>query len=71
MCGIAGYLNLTGAPADGGTVMAMRDALAHRGPDGAGVHVDGALGFGHRRLSIIDLRVVANQPMQCSSKEVR
>jgi asparagine synthase (glutamine-hydrolysing) len=63
MCGMAGYLNLTGAPADGGTVTAMRDALAHRGPDGAGLHLDGPLGFGHRRLSIIDLRVVANQPM--------
>lgn len=63
MCGIAGYLNLDGAAADGRIVAAMRDALAHRGPDGAGLHLDGALGFGHRRLSIIDLREVASQPM--------
>lgn len=46
----------------------MRDRLAHRGPDGFGSwmerHGDGsAVGLGHRRLSIIDLRVVANQPM--------
>ncbi len=33
----------------------MRDTLAHRGPDGAGVHCCGAVGLGHRRLSIIDL----------------
>jgi asparagine synthase (glutamine-hydrolysing) len=63
MCGIAGYLNLDGKPADRTIIAAMRDALAHRGPDGAGLHMDGALGFGHRRLSIIDLREVANQPM--------
>jgi asparagine synthase (glutamine-hydrolysing) len=63
MCGIAGYLNRDGAPADGKIVAAMRDAIAHRGPDGKGLHLDGALGLGHRRLSIIDLRTVASQPM--------
>lgn len=63
MCGIAGYLNLDGAPAERRIVEAMRDAIAHRGPDGAGVHLDGALGLGHRRLSIIDLREIASQPM--------
>nr|WP_047579229.1 asparagine synthase (glutamine-hydrolyzing) [Methylobacterium sp. ZNC0032] len=63
MCGIAGFLNRNDAPADPAIVVAMRDALAHRGPDGAGLHVDGPLGFGHRRLSIIDLRAIANQPM--------
>ena len=63
MCGIAGYLNRGGEPADGRVVAAMRDALAHRGPDGAGLHLDGPLGFGHRRLAIIDLREVASQPM--------
>lgn len=63
MCGIAGYLNRDGAPADAKIVAAMRDALAHRGPDGKGLHLDGPLGLGHRRLSIIDLRRVASQPM--------
>lgn len=33
----------------------MTGALAHRGPDGEGFHIDGAIGLGHRRLSIIDL----------------
>lgn len=63
MCGITGYLNLDGAPADDAIIARMRDAMAHRGPDGAGLHCDGPLGFGHRRLSIIDLRAVASQPM--------
>lgn len=63
MCGIAGYLNRNGSPADGKVVAAMRDAIAHRGPDGKGLHIDGPLGLGHRRLSIIDLRAVASQPM--------
>lgn len=64
MCGVAGYLNRNGAPADERIVAAMRDALAHRGPDGKGMHIDGPLGLGHRRLSIIDLRTVASQPMR-------
>jgi asparagine synthase (glutamine-hydrolysing) len=63
MCGLAGYLNLDGAPAERRIVEAMRDAVAHRGPDGAGLHLDGPVGLGHRRLSIIDLRDIASQPM--------
>jgi asparagine synthase (glutamine-hydrolysing) len=42
----------------------MTDALAHRGPDGRGIHVDGFIGLGHRRLSIIDLSARARQPMK-------
>jgi asparagine synthase (glutamine-hydrolysing) len=64
MCGIAGFLNLDGAPADAGIAAAMRDAVAHRGPDGSGLHVDGPVGLGHRRLAIIDLSAGAAQPMQ-------
>ncbi|MCK4527540.1 asparagine synthase (glutamine-hydrolyzing) [candidate division WOR-3 bacterium] len=43
----------------------LRDAMAHRGPDGSGTWVseDGRIGLGHRRLSIIDLSDVAAQPM--------
>lgn len=63
MCGIVGILTSDGAPADRDVVTAMRDALAHRGPDGAGLHADGPLCLGHRRLSIIDLSAAANQPM--------
>lgn len=63
MCGIAGIFNLDGRPADGAVIGAMRDAIAHRGPDGAGLFLDGSFGVGHRRLAIIDLRDIAGQPM--------
>ena len=63
MCGIVGFLNRDGAAVDAGVLATMRDALAHRGPDGKGLYLDGALGLGHRRLSIIDLSDAASQPM--------
>ena len=63
MCGIAGYLRLDGAPAEAKLLGAMEQALAHRGPDGAGIYADGPLGFAHRRLSIIDL-ATGDQPME-------
>ncbi|MGE5183775.1 MAG: asparagine synthase (glutamine-hydrolyzing), partial [Acidobacteriota bacterium] len=47
---------------DEARLVRMRDSLAHRGPDGAGVHVDGAIGLAHRRLAIVDLAGGA-QPM--------
>lgn len=63
MCGIAGVLHRDGRPASQVVVRAMTDLIAHRGPDGEGHFIDGALGFGHRRLSIIDLSDAARQPM--------
>jgi|SRR5579859_2844271 len=43
----------------------MRDTMVHRGPDGADLWIssDRKIGLGHRRLSIIDLSTIANQPM--------
>ena len=63
MCGIAGILNLDGQPCDPEAVRLITDALAHRGPDGSGIHVDGPLGLGHRRLAILDLTAAGKQPM--------
>lgn len=63
MCGIAGYLNLDGAPASPALLERMIAAIAHRGPDSDGVHADGPAGLGHRRLAIIDLSPLAHQPM--------
>jgi asparagine synthase (glutamine-hydrolysing) len=40
----------------------MRDTMEHRGPDGAGNHIDGNVGLGHRRLSIVDING-GHQPM--------
>jgi asparagine synthase (glutamine-hydrolysing) len=63
MCGICGELRFDGAPADLGAVERMTNSLWQRGPDHGGSYSDGAMGFGHRRLSIIDLSEKSNQPM--------
>jgi asparagine synthase (glutamine-hydrolysing) len=56
MCGICGIFNFaTKAPADARALKRAADAMVHRGPDDEGFYVDGALGLGNRRLSIIDL----------------
>ena len=55
MCGIAGLLALDGGPAPREALAPMLGALVHRGPDDEGVHVEGPIAFGTRRLSIIDV----------------
>lgn len=62
MCGIVGVINFDGSPVDQGELLAQTDTLAHRGPDGSGIHIYNHIGIGHRRLSIIDLASGA-QPM--------
>jgi len=62
MCGIVAIVG----DSDGSTaplIERMRDSIAHRGPDDAGVHVEEGVALGHRRLSIIDLSVAGHQPM--------
>lgn len=63
MCGIAGIVNLDGSPVERELVRRMTDAIAHRGPDGDGQHVDGGVGLGNRRLAIIDLSPLGAMPM--------
>ncbi len=67
MCGIVGALSFTNSAftITESYLTRMRDVMAHRGPDGAGLWLspDGKVGLGHRRLSIIDLSATANQPM--------
>ena len=63
MCGICGEIRFgNGDMARAGAIEAMADAMAPRGPDGAGVVMRGRVGFGHRRLKIIDLSENAAQP---------
>ncbi|MCW3004075.1 MAG: hypothetical protein JWQ20_3373 [Conexibacter sp.] len=62
MCGIAGLAALDGRAVDPRGLDAMIDALAHRGPDGRGVRIDGPVALANRRLSIIDLEH-GEQPM--------
>ncbi len=63
MCGIAGILTFDGSPPDDAALHRMRDCVAHRGPDGAGLIVDGPCGLAHTRLSVIDL-LSGVQPMR-------
>src|SRR5579885_3446385 len=67
MCGIAGVLRRRGDADDRPVVGAMLDALARRGPDGAGLEQDGPLTIGHRRLAILDLSAAGQQPMASAS----
>lgn len=62
MCGIAGLLQ-TDTPVDRGTLGRFTDALAHRGPDGRRLVLDGKVGLGHRRLAILDLSRRGRCPM--------
>lgn len=95
MCGIAGIVQISQQPLDGGLLEAMTRSLAHRGPDGEGyvllaqdgpgkpiavagrlsdsirsVPRDIAVGFGHRRLAILDRSPLGHQPMACDRGEV-
>ncbi len=62
MCGIAGFYSINNIFSNEDLIK-MTDIMPHRGPDAAGYFYEGFIGFGHRRLSIIDLSVAANQPM--------
>lgn len=62
MCGIAGILNF-GPPVSNNELVAFTDALTHRGPDASGYYIDGDIGLGHRRLSILDLSDAGKCPM--------
>src|SRR6266403_268697 len=56
MCGIVGIVNLDPRETvDEALLKRMRDVLRHRGPDGEGLWAEGPVGFGHRRLAIIDV----------------
>ena len=65
MCGIAGIVSDNPAHISKQQLRSMTDAIAHRGPDGEGhwINLRNNVGFGHRRLAIIDLSDAAAQPM--------
>jgi asparagine synthase (glutamine-hydrolysing) len=68
MCGISGQFNFAGGePVDPDCIRRMANSVAHRGPDDEGYYIDGAVGLGFRRLSIIDLSG-GHQPM-CDSDQ--
>src|SRR4026209_167597 len=64
MCGINGiaFSSRSGSQIDASVLKRMRDVITHRGPDDEGFFVDGRVGLGHRRLSIVDV-ASGHQPM--------
>lgn len=70
MCGICGQLNFENrAPVSRQDIVQMARSITHRGPDDEGFHLDGPLGLGFRRLSIIDLEG-GHQPMSNPEESV-
>ena len=62
MCGLAGVMTRDGTPPPASVLAALRDALAHRGPDGRGMLVRGDTALIHLRLAIVDL-ATGDQPL--------
>jgi len=63
MCGICGQLRFDGSGVKTSSLSLMMAKIARRGPDSNGQWIDGRVGFGHQRLSIIDLSSHGAQPM--------
>ena len=63
MCGICGQLRFDGDTPSSESLDNMMNKLARRGPDSNGKWLEGKIGFGHQRLSIIDLSRSGSQPM--------
>ena len=65
MCGIAGILHFNHQCVELDALKKMTDTLSHRGPDGEGqwINEKANIGFGHRRLAILDLSKAGHQPM--------
>ena len=65
MCGLVGTVSLLPI-INREWLKVGRDAMEHRGPDGAGEwwSDDGRVGLAHRRLSIVDLSIAGHQPMR-------
>lgn len=63
MCGICGEFRFDGTSADLNNIEVMSESMADRGPDTHGCYTQGPIGFGHRRLKIIDLSECSQQPM--------
>ncbi len=70
MCGIAGIISMNPLHVSTDRLKRMTDAIAHRGPDGEGfwINENNTVGFGHRRLAIIDLSDTGKQPMRFSNR---
>lgn len=64
MCGLVATVSFESQPADEAQLRRMSDSLVHRGPDDSGHATYGPVGFGFRRLAILDLSPAGHQPME-------
>ncbi|SIS45213.1 asparagine synthase (glutamine-hydrolysing) [Kaistella chaponensis] len=62
MCGIAGIILKNQTEVQLESLKKMTDKISHRGPDAEGFFIKNNVGFGHRRLSILDVSDASNQP---------
>jgi len=69
MCGISGLIHRDKTPVNKQWLTHMTELLVHRGPDASGIYIADSVGFGHRRLSIIDIKG-GPQPMSSSDSTV-
>lgn len=67
MCGISGIISKYKNAIDESQLKVMNDSIIHRGPDAEGYYFYKNIGFGHRRLSILDLSEQGAQPMHYSN----
>ena len=70
MCDITGVIYKNNLRCDQSLLHKVNDSIRHRGPDGDGFYVYKNLGFGHRRLAIIDLTDSGKQPMELKDRFV-
>ena len=70
MCGICGLVDFAGPSVEEDVLRTMTRTLRHRGPDDQGITTSSMMGFGHTRLSIIDLTTAGRQPMWSADRQV-
>jgi asparagine synthase (glutamine-hydrolysing) len=64
MCGLVVTVSFDGEPAEPAELQRLSETIRHRGPDDSGIATYGPVGFGFRRLSILDLTAAGHQPME-------
>ena len=69
MCGICGLIHFDGKPVSRELLAGMNDLLTHRGPDGDGYFINGAVGLAMRRLKIIDI-ASSDQPLYNEDRSI-
>ena len=70
MCGITGIYNFNNSPVNQQDLQQMTREIIHRGPDDEGFFIDGEIGLGFRRLSILDLSQSGHQPMSNADRSL-